>query len=100
MCDTVASQLVGNEAKWFPSLALQQSAKESLRSTPIPTGLNENVDHVPVLIHRPPEILALTVDRDEYLVQIPGVSAATLATFQSPGVLVSELPAPLPDRFV
>ena len=45
----------------FLSLTLQQSAKESPRCTPVPTGLYEDVDQVTVLIHRAPEILALTV---------------------------------------
>ena len=35
--------------------------------------LYEDVDQVTVLVHRAPEILALTVDRDEDLVQEPRV---------------------------
>ena len=44
MCDTVAAQLVGHEPHGFLSLTLQQSAKESPRCTPVPTGLYEDVD--------------------------------------------------------
>jgi hypothetical protein len=39
--------------------------------------LDEDVDLVTVLIHRAPEILGLTVDRHEHLVQEPGVSEST-----------------------
>ena len=60
MGDTVAAQLVGHEPHGFLSLPVQQSAKESPRCTPVPTGLYEDVDQVTVLIHRAPEILALT----------------------------------------
>ena len=74
MCDTVAAQLVGHEPHGFLSLTLQQSAKESPRCTPVPTGLYEDVDQVTVLIHRAPEILALTVDRHEDFVQEPRIS--------------------------
>ena len=50
MGDTVAAQLVGHEPQGFLSLTLQQSAKESPRCTPVPTGLYEDVDQVTVLI--------------------------------------------------
>ena len=100
MGDTVAAQLVGHEPHGFLSLTLQQSAKESPRCTPVPTGLYEDVDQVAVLIHRAPEILALTVDRDEDFVQKPRISESTLSSLQLPGVIGAELPAPLPNGFV
>ena len=82
MGDTVAAQLVGHEPHGFLSLTLQQSAKESPRCTPVPTGLYEDVDQVTVLIHRAPEILALTVDRHEDFVQEPRISESTLSSAQ------------------
>ena len=100
MCDTVAAQLVGHEPHGFLSLTLQQSAKESPRCTPVPTGLYEDVNQVTVLIHRAPEILALTVDRHEDLVQEPRISESTLSSLQLPSVVGAELPAPLPNSFV
>ena len=94
MGDTGAAQLVGHEPHGFLSLTLQQSAKESPRCTPVPTGLYEDVDQVTVLIHRAPEILALTVDRHEDFVQEPRVGLEflirpPLATEPGPG---SEMP--------
>ena len=67
---------------------------------PVPAGLDEDVDQITVLIHRAPEILALSVDRDEDFVQKPRVSASTLAALQPPGVGRAELLAPLPNGFV
>ena len=100
MCDTVAAQLVGHEPHGFLSLTLQQSAKESPRCPRVPTGLYEDVDQVTVLVHRAPEILALTVDRDEDLVQEPLVSESTLSSLQPARVVGAELPAPLSHGFV
>ena len=54
MRDAVAAQLIGDEATRFLSLAPQQSPKESPRCPPVPTGLDENVDDVAVLIDGPP----------------------------------------------
>ena len=70
------------------------------RRTPIPTGLDENINHIAVLIHGTPKVLALTVDGDEDFIEIPCVSETPLTTLQSAGVLCSELDRTLPDRFI
>ena len=62
MCNSVAAQLVGHETTRFLSLILQEFSEESLRRTPVPTGLDEKVNQVTVLVHGAPQILALTVD--------------------------------------
>ena len=100
MGNTVAAQLVGHETNRFLSLTFQETPKESPRRTPVPAGLDEEVNQVPVLVHRAPEILALTVDRDENFVQKPRIAESTLASPQSPRVIGAELPAPLPNGFV
>ena len=100
MCDTVAAQLVGHETTRFLSLTLQEFSEESPRRTPVPTGLDEQVNQVTVLVHGAPQILALTVDRDEDFVQQPRISESTLTSLHPPGVIGAELPAPLPNSFV
>ena len=50
--------------------------------------------------HQRPQILALTVDRDEDFVQKPRISESTLTSLQPPGAIGAELPAPLPNSFV
>jgi hypothetical protein len=82
------------------SLTLQESSKESLRRTPVPAGLDEEVDQVTVLVDGAPQILALPVDRDEDFVKEPRVAEATLSSLQPPGVIGAELPAPLPNGLV
>ena len=84
----------------FLSLTLQEFSKESLRRTPVPTRLNENVNQATVLTHRALQILPLAVDRDEHFVQEPRIAKSTLSTFQPPRVVGAELPAPLPHGFV
>ena len=100
MGDAVATQLVGYETTRFLSLTLQEFPKESPRRPPVPTGLDKEVDQVTVLIHRAPEILALTVNRDEDFVQKPRIAESALSALQPPGVVGAELPAPLPNGFV
>ena len=100
MGDTVAAQLVGHEPHGFLSLTVQQSAEESPRCPRVPTGLYEDVDQITVLIHRAPEILALTVDRHEDFIQESRISESTLSALQLPSVVGAEFPAPLPNGFV
>jgi len=100
MCDSVAAQLVSHETHGCLSLTLQESSKESPRRTPVPAGLDEEVDQVTVLVHGAPQILALAVDRDEDFDKEPRVAEATLSSLQPPGVIGAELPAPLPNGLV
>jgi len=64
MCDVaeVAPEPVSNDAKRLLSLATQQPAEEFLGGPLVPARLNQDVDHVAVLIDGPPEILVLAVD--------------------------------------
>jgi hypothetical protein len=67
---------------------------------PIATRLDQNVDHIAVLVDRTPEILTLASNGDEELVQVPRVAQPTFSPLQPAGVIASELPAPLADGLV
>ena len=48
------------------------------RSALIAVPLNQDVDHVAVLIHGTPEILFLAVDSNEHFVQVPPIAETAL----------------------
>ncbi len=75
----IASQLVGDQPPRHATLPLQQLAEESFGGFPITARLDENIDHVTILINRTPKILPLTLNGDEHLVQVPRVAQATLS---------------------
>ena len=100
MCNTVTSQLVGSETKRFSSLTLNEFPKESSRRTPVTTRLDEDVEHVTVLIDGAPEILPLTVDAHENFVQEPRIAEPALLSSERSRVLGTELSAPAADRLV
>jgi hypothetical protein len=81
-------------------LAAQQPSKESFRGALIATRLNQDVDHVAVLIHGTPEILLLPVDSNEDFVQVPNISEAALTPLQFSGIARTELLAPESYRFI
>ncbi len=96
----IASQLVGDQPPRHAALTLQQLEEEPFGGFPITVRLDENIDHVTILINGAPEILAFALDRDEDLVQVPRITEATLPTLQATGVLRTKLEAPKPDRLV
>ena len=64
-------------------LGLQSRAKEAHRGVPIPSRLHEDVEDVTGLIHGAPQVLLATLDRDEHLVEMPGVAEPATAAPQS-----------------
>ncbi len=55
-------------------MTFQQLAKKAFGSPAVSTRLDEDVDDVAILIDGTPEILPLSLDGDEDLVQVPCVS--------------------------
>ena len=96
----VGAQLVGDQSSRDTALGFQQRPKESDGCSPIPVRLHEDVQDVTVLVDRAPQLLSATLDRDEHLVEMPGVSHPTAAAPQPPRVDRTEPLAPLPNRLV
>ena len=96
----VAPEPVSNDAKRLLSLALQQPAEESLSSPLVMARLDQDVDHVAVLIDGPPQILLLAIDSNEDFVQVPGFSQLTLAPLQFPNIVGTEFLTPQPNRLI
>ena len=97
---TVASQLVGDQPPGLVSLTFQQLSEEAFSRTPIAARLDEDVDHVAVLVNRTPEIVLLTPDVHEEFIQVPRIAQATLSPLEPTRILRTELPTPLSDGFV
>lgn len=97
---SIAFAFVGDDSKRFFPLAAHQSLKEPLGGALIPARLNQDVDHVTVWIHGPPEILLLAVDSDEDLIQVPAVAEAALAALQLSSIVRTELLTPMSNGFI
>jgi hypothetical protein len=66
----------------------------------ITTQLNQDVDHVAVLIHGTPETLLLAVDSNEGFIQVRNIAGAALTPLQFSGIVRRELLTPQANRFV
>lgn len=100
MSSPVASHFVGDEPVGNRGLSLQELTKEPLRGLSIPSLLEENVDRVPILVDRPPEIETFSPDSDKELVQMPDVAQPALPVPHPSSVSRPELEAPVSDRLV
>jgi hypothetical protein len=100
VCRRVAPQLVCYQTPRRAPLPFQELPEEPFGRTGIAIPLNQDVDHISILIHSPPEVLALPLDGHEELVQVPDVPHPPLLTLEFPGVVRAKLLTPLPDGFV
>src|ERR1700676_1308122 len=62
--------------------------------------LNQDVDHVAVLIYGAPEILLLAVDSNEDFVQVPNIAEPALTPLQFSGIVGAERLTPDSDCFI
>ena len=97
----VAAQFIGNDHAWMPMAGRpQQLAKEPHGRETVALWLHQNIDDNTVLIDGPPEIMRDAIDIEEDLVQMPFVAGSGTPSPQAIGVLLAELFAPAPDRFI
>ena len=98
--DPVAAQPVGDDDPRHVLQALEQLAEELLGGHRVSAWLDQDVEHIAVLIDRAPQVVDRAVDADEDLVEVPFVAGPGLAPAQPVGVELPKLRSPLPDRLV
>src|SRR3989449_7743023 len=96
----VALQLIRDDDPRYIPQALEQLAKKLLRRLLIAPALHQDVEHVIILIHGTPQVMALPVDRQKYLVEVPFVAWLGTSTLQPIRVVLSTLQTPLADGFM
>ena len=96
----VAGQLVSDEDPRHVLQATEQLAEELPGRGLVAAALHQDVEDMPVLVDRPPQIVRLPIDRDEDLIKVPLVAWPGTVAAQRIRVGLAELAAPLADRFV
>jgi hypothetical protein len=71
---SVAFQLIGDDDPWNVLASFEALAEEFLHGRLISPALDENIQHMAVLVHGAPEVMPLTVDRQKHLVEVPLVA--------------------------
>ena len=93
----IAAELVRDQSSRDTPLPFQELTEEALGRTPITPGLDEDADHITVLVDGPQEILLPPVDVDEQFVQVPGVAQPSTPASKPTGVRRTEGVTPLPN---
>ena len=100
MGSSIAPESVRDELPGRFVLAFQHLAKEPFSSPLVSSLRHQDVENIPVLIHRLPEIQLLPLDLHEQLIHMPDVALSPLLLSELSSILRSELPTPETDRFV
>src|SRR5215210_1410631 len=93
----VARQLVRDHDTRDPALLFQQLAQQALGGPLVPPLLDENVEHNPILVDRPPEPVLLAADHQAHLIEVPFIARTGQPTPDLVGEALAELARPLPD---
>jgi hypothetical protein len=80
--------------------AREQSAEELLGGHRVSARLDQNVEHVAVLVDRAPQVPLCAADPDEHLIKVPFVARPQTTTAQLVRILLPEPLAPDPDRLI
>ena len=95
----VALQLVGDDHPWHEAWFFQKFAEESLRRLCVPMLLEQDIQHFPLRIPCPPQIVLLLFER-HHLIEMPFIGAERTFTTKLIGILLSELATPFPDGLI
>jgi hypothetical protein len=92
--DAVTSQFISDD---FPRLIpafIEKPFEEALSRLTISTSLQKNIDHLPLLVYRAPQITLLALNPHEYLIKEKCISISLVLVPQLPGIFRTKLDAP------
>ena len=96
----VALQFIGDDHSRYIRQPFEEFAKELLRGLLVTAALDQDIKDVPVLIHRPPEILAFAFDCQKHFVHLPLVTGPGASATELIGIVLSEFTAPFANRLI
>jgi len=71
---SITVQLVRDDDPWSILAPLEQLAEEFLCDLLVPPALHQDIEHLALLIHRPPEVVAFAMNGQKHLIQMPLVA--------------------------
>src|SRR5215471_7533157 len=96
----VALELIGDDDPWHVLEPLEQLAEKLLRRVRIAPALHQDIEHVIVLIDGAPQVMALPVDCQKDLVQVPLITWLGASTLQLIRIVLPTFQTPLTDGFM
>ncbi len=100
MRGSVASKLIGHEPPWRLALLLEKLAKEAGRGFLVSSLLDQDIQHLTILIHRSIQIALRTVDPEKHFIDKPLIATGPRTLSEPIGVNRAKAYAPTPDRLI
>ena len=97
---TVALQFICDDDPWDVLTPFEQLAEELLRGLFIAPALHQNIEDIVVLVHRPPQVMPLTMNGEKHLIPVPLVARPRAPVAELIGIGLPKFPTPLTDSFV
>jgi hypothetical protein len=66
-CGAITPQFIGDNLAWCITQALQQLTEKPLSRTFVAVFLDQDIQHITILIDNPPEIMAFAIDGDAFI---------------------------------
>jgi len=76
---TIALQRIRDDDAWDISQALEQLAEEPLGRFFVTPALHQNIEHMAILIDRPPHIVPFAIDAEKDFIEVPLVTRSGAA---------------------
>jgi len=96
----IALQFIRNDHAWYVLTALEELTEELLGRLLVPPSLHQDIEHLTVLIHRPPQIMPYLVNRDAHFIQVPRITWPGTPATEGMRIGLAKLAASLADGFV
>ena len=97
---TIAFALIRDHPPRHIVVALEELAEARLGRVRVPSALHQDIQHIPILIPRSPEVVAFAIDREENFIEMPRVTRLRASASERIGRGLADFPAPLADRLI
>jgi hypothetical protein len=97
---SIALQLIGDDHAWDVLQPFEQFAKKTFRGLLVALALNQDVEHIPILVDSSPQGMGFSMNFEKDFIQVPCVATTRAPPSQCIGVRLPTFQAPLTDRFI
>jgi hypothetical protein len=91
---------VGDDDAWNILAAFEELTEERLDGDLTAPSLPQHIEHSPLLVDGPPQVVTYAVNGQKHRIQMPRVPRSGVLTLELVGIGVPERPAPLTNGFI
>jgi hypothetical protein len=97
MSDAVATQFIRDDLASLALMLSQSPLEETLRGLSITPVSHEYINHFTILVSGPPQIMLLSMDLNEHLINEESINVALVFSSKTLGIFRTKLITPLTD---